>query len=425
MKRNRKQRLSMEKLDARTLLAADIGFADGFVSIDGNDAVEVYVEAGQTVIRASQYDASGQPGGEVTRSFDQNDVKAIFFNGNDGDDVFVNDTNFRSFARGGGGDDTLFGGSGDDVLTGGDGNDALAGGGGSDVLLGGAGDDFVFIDVVSSSESLPAEATDETETASVDESTDTDEAPVADESPLVDELATPEESPTADEAADTDLPLAAAETVLIDDVKPSDTGDEPEGEDVAEVPSSELVENEPVVTAGNAEGTGGVESGAVDEEILQADVVTDDVSTEVVPADENANALCDPVDVSEPVENVASDTVDVDSKSDDPIVPDQAVTDAETLAGTTEEIPEEIPVVTDAGAEPDAPAETLTESNTPSEEAFPVATDGNDTIFGGAGDDFIFGNGGDDWLFGDEPMSPGTLEALLAARFSSGNGVSS
>jgi hypothetical protein len=124
MKRKRTQknrRLSMEKLDSRTLLAADIMLVDGFVAINGsesNDTVEAYMEDGQAVVQVSQFDACGQLVDQMTKSFSQDDVQGFFFNGNGGDDVFVNDTDVPSVVRGGTGDDNILGGLGNDVLSG-------------------------------------------------------------------------------------------------------------------------------------------------------------------------------------------------------------------------------------------------------------------------------------------------------------------
>jgi Ca2+-binding RTX toxin-like protein len=59
---------------------------------------------------------------------------ALFFDGGDGDDLFL----------GGAGNDQALGGAGDDVLVGNDGNDTLDGGDGDDVLIGGAGIDVLL-----------------------------------------------------------------------------------------------------------------------------------------------------------------------------------------------------------------------------------------------------------------------------------------
>ena len=73
------------------------------------------------------------------------DVTSVFFEGNGGDDQFTNLTSLQSFARGGIGQDALYGEPGNDSLFGGDGNDSLVGGvGGEDRLAGNAGSDSLI-----------------------------------------------------------------------------------------------------------------------------------------------------------------------------------------------------------------------------------------------------------------------------------------
>jgi hypothetical protein len=67
----------------------------------------------------------------------------VFFSGGKGDDYFQNNTDLRSYAWGGDGNDTLIGGTNQDALFGEDGNDALYGGGGKDFLFGGNGNDYL------------------------------------------------------------------------------------------------------------------------------------------------------------------------------------------------------------------------------------------------------------------------------------------
>jgi hypothetical protein len=86
----------------------------------------------------------------VTREFESGDVVKIVFDGQAGDDVFINNTDFPCDIEGGDGEDTLTGGGGNDILrggknvdtiNGGEGADELYGGRGVDTLLGGNGDD--------------------------------------------------------------------------------------------------------------------------------------------------------------------------------------------------------------------------------------------------------------------------------------------
>ena len=72
-------------------------------------------------------------------------MTSVFFEGNGGDDQFTNLTSLQSFARGGIGQDALYGEPGNDSLFGGDGNDSLVGGvGGEDRLAGNAGSDSLI-----------------------------------------------------------------------------------------------------------------------------------------------------------------------------------------------------------------------------------------------------------------------------------------
>ena len=89
------------------------------------------------------------------RAYDATRVQSIRFEGNDGNDRFVNDTTLPSIAYGGNGNDTLtggrnhdelIGGRGQDTLSGRRGNDWLWGGSEQDSVSGGLGDNFVFQD---------------------------------------------------------------------------------------------------------------------------------------------------------------------------------------------------------------------------------------------------------------------------------------
>jgi RTX calcium-binding nonapeptide repeat (4 copies) len=67
----------------------------------------------------------------------------VFFTGAKGDDTFQNNTDLRSYAWGGLGNDTLIGGTNQDVLMGEQGNDKIYGGGGKDFLSGGDDNDYI------------------------------------------------------------------------------------------------------------------------------------------------------------------------------------------------------------------------------------------------------------------------------------------
>lgn len=70
----------------------------------------------------------------------------ITFNGNAGNDTFVNNTSLSANAFGGLGNDRLFGGSNNDILNGGAGSDYLYGRGGNDTLIAGADLSFNYLD---------------------------------------------------------------------------------------------------------------------------------------------------------------------------------------------------------------------------------------------------------------------------------------
>ncbi|WP_197440265.1 glycosyl hydrolase family 28-related protein [Polystyrenella longa] len=113
----------------------------GVVVMQGTDQNDVAVisEIGNGRIRASI--STGNV--EVSRDFNLNGIKSIYFQGENGDDSFRNDTDLPSTAYGGFGDDLLYGGGLADFLYGDQGNDRLLGRGGNDVLHGGSGHDVL------------------------------------------------------------------------------------------------------------------------------------------------------------------------------------------------------------------------------------------------------------------------------------------
>ena len=88
------------RLEQRALLAADIGFLEGFVTIEGTadaDVVNTYVDGDQFVVEAGQLDDAGMMSELQTETFALSDVEGIFFNGGDGNDVFANDSDVETF----------------------------------------------------------------------------------------------------------------------------------------------------------------------------------------------------------------------------------------------------------------------------------------------------------------------------------------
>jgi hypothetical protein len=128
----------LEALEDRLLMTYGITLAEGVLTIEGNawaNRAQVnYNSTGQVVATLDQTGAT----------FDAKDVRTIVFRGEDGNDMFTNNTAIASTAYGGSGDDVLRGGSGNDVLHGEEGNDKLYGRGGDDKLYGGAGNDGLY-----------------------------------------------------------------------------------------------------------------------------------------------------------------------------------------------------------------------------------------------------------------------------------------
>ena len=149
-----------EALEDRRLMAASVTLAyyGSTILIEGdNSANTVSVTQSRSGYGSHAKDYVHVTADGVTTSFLNNRgyygyarIGAIEFNGNWGDDTFVNNTNLGSLARGGEGTDYLYGGysidslygdGGGDYLYGGDSGDSLFGGGGVDYLFGQAGDD--------------------------------------------------------------------------------------------------------------------------------------------------------------------------------------------------------------------------------------------------------------------------------------------
>ncbi len=134
--------LAMENLEDRRLMAASVGFANGTIFINSDNAGDVVQvqESNNTVY--VQGNVTG------TTQFNASSVRQIYFYGNGGNDYFLNRTAIHSRAYGDAGNDTLIGGSGYDYLDGGSGNDFMLGDvngsqGDGDVLRGGYGNDYL------------------------------------------------------------------------------------------------------------------------------------------------------------------------------------------------------------------------------------------------------------------------------------------
>ena len=157
---DRKNRLSLERLEDRHLMAVDLltgGSASGVVISSGGSSdyiAEVVQQLDVLKIRGANGNDQGstwESFGEIysslnghVQSFDASSINTIEFYGFGGNDQFTNYSTTRSTMRGGSGNDTLWGYGAIDVLYGGDGNDYLVGGANNDVLFGGAGNDQLW-----------------------------------------------------------------------------------------------------------------------------------------------------------------------------------------------------------------------------------------------------------------------------------------
>jgi Ca2+-binding RTX toxin-like protein len=147
----------VEALERRDVLSHHIALnpATGVVNIYGeesDDRVTVSLDA-----RGTSSTADDQVvvvffhlGHSQIERYNRSQVTKLIFQGEEGTDVFLNNTSISAEAdggtgndvlRGGAGNDTLEGGAGIDKLYGNDGHDKLYGGADRDVLEGGAGTD--------------------------------------------------------------------------------------------------------------------------------------------------------------------------------------------------------------------------------------------------------------------------------------------
>jgi Ca2+-binding RTX toxin-like protein len=151
----------LEPLERREMLTGPgesspegIYYNDNLLIISGSQyydlAIVRFTSAGLEATLENTHDLS-----TVQKVYPKWAVHKIRFFGNDGDDVFLNETNIESEAYGGLGSDTLVGGSGRDTFYGdfnpslsaslpGYGNDNLYGRGGDDTLEGGPGNDHIL-----------------------------------------------------------------------------------------------------------------------------------------------------------------------------------------------------------------------------------------------------------------------------------------
>ncbi len=142
-KRRSQSKNGYEMLESRNVLSANpiIALDGGTLTIDGTDLDDrVYVK-----ISGGEVQATYQTGGNgfQTEYFPQSDVTDFRFNGNDGNDHFINRTGLPSLVYGNDGNDRLIGGRGSDKIHGGPGNDVINGWKGDDSLHGDHGNDII------------------------------------------------------------------------------------------------------------------------------------------------------------------------------------------------------------------------------------------------------------------------------------------
>jgi Ca2+-binding RTX toxin-like protein len=160
MKSRKSSRLGVESLERRELMAGLIALnpGTGVLTIVGSNAADTVVVS--QVGGAVQVSMS-HLGHNHVQAFPAPLVQSINFSGLAGNDYFRNDTNIRSTANGGSGNDMLIGGwnndlligglgddvllgrTGNDIMHGQDGNDRMYGGIGNDCLYGGNGNDYI------------------------------------------------------------------------------------------------------------------------------------------------------------------------------------------------------------------------------------------------------------------------------------------
>jgi Ca2+-binding RTX toxin-like protein len=183
MKRLSSNRLSIETLESREMMAADAVLAGGVLNITGTEQADrivvsqVTTPIGLMTVKVTIHDiATGNQ--LINKSFINSSVSSIKVECGGGDDVAENNTNKPSTMYGdngadrlvggaavdtlfsgrvydqventgstligNGGNDYLYGCAANDVLEGGDGNDQMLGGRGNDTLRGGADHDKLF-----------------------------------------------------------------------------------------------------------------------------------------------------------------------------------------------------------------------------------------------------------------------------------------
>ncbi|MCA9138519.1 MAG: VCBS repeat-containing protein [Planctomycetales bacterium] len=145
----RRQRLVLERLEYRELLAAEIHLSGTTLEIEGtpeNDWIRITQNSGTVSVWVSGADSIRlNEANAIYRT--EAVVDLIRVDGGRGDDVIENQTAIAASLWGGDGNDRLLGGGADDEVFGGNGDDRIAGRSGDDDLRGGEGNDHIRGDV--------------------------------------------------------------------------------------------------------------------------------------------------------------------------------------------------------------------------------------------------------------------------------------
>jgi Ca2+-binding RTX toxin-like protein len=133
----------LEGLEERRVLSATL--SGGVLTINQSNLNDTAVVTNSTFFGLPVVKVQETIGGvaQAAKVFYAPAVKSMVYFGNNGDDVFDNQTSVRSTAFGGNGNDRLSGGHSADYLVGGVGNDQIFAREGNDLVLGGAGNDLI------------------------------------------------------------------------------------------------------------------------------------------------------------------------------------------------------------------------------------------------------------------------------------------
>lgn len=360
-----KRRLGVQPLEARKLMAADIGWNDGFITILGTadqDVVETWEMEGQIVVRAQQFDQDGHLVGSNESAFAVDQVKGVYFEGRHGDDVLIAEAPVPTVGIGGPGNDLLIGSLGPNLLAGGVANDLLIGRLG-DLLLPGPGDNTVVVTV----EGNPGPEN---------------------QGPSPEELPVPEGSPEGNE------PGGQMDDAL-----------------EASAPAAQDLEMEPGSEVADSTGPSGSETladqDASGEDDSPAGPATDPTATEQSPPDAPVEQQAASTESSgEPNELLCepASTEDENNSQDGNATTSPALMASATAVETQQSVEQSLSAGEAAPAGEDSQASEQPVDETPAAGSGDQSVESdNDVLIGGTGNDILIGDQGDDWLWGGYP----------------------